>query len=538
MSAAIIADPGPLPALWLGVHAEALLRFPRRYLLGLWWLLIGKRLRGRNTLAGLTGSSRLAYRLWMAQHEQRLAPPLPHLTGQRVIVAVAADADPNGLTSTMASLAAAPAGIKVFSVGSAEGREELLAALSRNMDGILIPVTAGDRIADGAIARLAAAALETGAVTYADDDLIDAAGRRHSAHFKPDWNAELFQHHDFISGAAALPISQAVLAELSAAGDDWVGRVTRAAIGSTPTAPHHLPAVAIHRQRRPLPVLPPRPTAAAGCDTLVTVIIPTRDQLPLLRTCLDGLERTAHRRIECLIVDNGSIEPPTLRFLADLDRHRYSVLHLPGPFNYAALNNAAVAQAQGEYLCFLNNDVAMIEPDWLHILLCAARRAEVGAVGPRLLYPDDTIQHAGIVLGVGGGAAHAHRGQSRDAPGYFQRAHLPQFVSAVTGACLVVARDKFNAVGGFDAEAFAVAFNDVDLCLRLNARGWQSLYDPRAELIHHESKSRGQDLTPEKKARFSGELALLKARWHTDSKVDPFHHPALSPFSDTFVVRV
>jgi GT2 family glycosyltransferase len=184
----------------------------------------------------------------------------------------------------------------------------------------------------------------------------------------------------------------------------------------------------------------------------------------------------------------------------------------------------------------LNNDVSMTDPDWLHHLVRQARKPEVGAVGARLHYPDGTVQHAGVVLGVGGGAAHAHRGLPPGEPGYFHRADLPQFVSAVTAACLVVKRDKFLAVGGLDEDAFAVAFNDVDLCVRLNAAGWQSLYEPRAQLLHHESKSRGTDLTPEKKARFAGELARLKQRWQTDQSVDPFHHPALSRFSDTFVI--
>jgi len=163
---------------------------------------------------------------------------------------------------------------------------------------------------------------------------------------------------------------------------------------------------------------------------------------------------------------------------------------------------------------------------------------DIGAVGARLLYPDGTIQHAGVFTGIGGGAGHAHRFVGGGEEGYFERARLPQRVSAVTGACMVVARDKFLAVGGFNEEHFPVAFNDVDLCLKLNRAGWQSFYEPRSTLIHHESKSRGSDRLRINRARFAGELAALKAVWHTDQFRDPYHHPHLSPFCEQFLVGV
>ena len=211
---------------------------------------------------------------------------------------------------------------------------------------------------------------------------------------------------------------------------------------------------------------------------------------------------------------------------------------MPGPFNFSALNNAAVKHARGDYLCFLNNDVEMVDGDWLFLLIRQAMRSDVGAVGARLLYPDGALQHAGVVTGVGGGAAHAHR-NLRDADGgYFLRDRLPQQVSAVTAACLVVSKEKFLEVGGFDEVDFPVAFNDVDLCLKLNARGWQSFYEPRAILIHHESKSRGSDSAKENRQRFAGELAALKRHWRTDQLRDPFHHPHLSPFCEQFHISV
>jgi len=209
-----------------------------------------------------------------------------------------------------------------------------------------------------------------------------------------------------------------------------------------------------------------------------------------------------------------------------------------GAFNFSRLNNVAVRRATGDLLCFLNNDVEMPDPDWLAILVRQAVRPAIGAVGARLLYPDGTIQHAGVFTGIGGGAGHAHRFLGKDEGGYFERARLPQRVSAVTGACLVVARKKFLEVGGFDEEDFPVAFNDVDLCLKLNERGWQSFYEPRATLIHHESKSRGSDSLKANRARFAEELAALKRKWHTDERPDPFHHPHLSPFCEQFLIAV
>lgn len=275
------------------------------------------------------------------------------------------------------------------------------------------------------------------------------------------------------------------------------------------------------------------------CDAPpVTAIIPTRDRRELLKTCMEGLGRTNYPHLEVIIVDNGSRQPDAIEYLEALERSGAAVLRVPGPFNYSALNNAAVRHARGEILCFLNNDVEFTDPDWLTLLVQHAVKRDIGAVGARLLYPDGTIQHAGVFTGIGGGAGHAHRFQRADEPGYFERARLPQRVSAVTGACMVVAKDKFLAVGGFDEARFPVAFNDVDLCLKLNDRGWQSFYEPRSTLIHHESKSRGNDRSKMNRARFSAELAALKRVWNTDKRRDPYHHPNLSPFCEQFLVGV
>ncbi|MFN5086311.1 MAG: glycosyltransferase family 2 protein [Novosphingobium sp.] len=542
--------------LFLAVHGEALLRQPRFYLTGLFWLIVGKRVRGRNQLSALIGSSRLAYLLWVARHEAKNWPaPGPTAEAVSIVVVIDARFAPEQLAQTLQSLAHAGQMDSVIVIGGPSARllvgdaphrlplrwvgelVDLFQDLQRNAGAWLFMLDAGDCLAPGALMLVAAAAQDSSTISYGDDDLIDRRGRRYDPHFKPDWNSELFRYHDYLSGAAAIRLDSAVLGSLPPLGNpDWIGALTRTAVDLAANPPRHIHHILVHRRARPHPAAPPMQGPEIETPPTVSVIIPTRNQLELLKICLQGLQQSNYPVLDCIIIDNGSDDPATIAFLDKLDAPFYRVLRQPGPFNYSALNNAAVAEARGEFLCFLNNDVSMIGQDWLMYLISQARGERVGAVGARLLYPDGTIQHAGVVLGVGGGAGHAHRGQDPNEPGYFLRASLPQFVSAVTGACMVVRREKFLAVGGFDQDCFPVAFNDVDLCLKLNARGWQTFYEPRAELIHHESKSRGTDHSGEKKARFAGELARLKERWHTDRQVDPYHHPALSRFSEQFVI--
>lgn len=277
---------------------------------------------------------------------------------------------------------------------------------------------------------------------------------------------------------------------------------------------------------------PPQQAGSVG------VVVPTRNHPELLRRCVQGVREANYDGIRLTIVDNGSDDRETLAYLKGIEDEGVEVLRRPGPFNYSALNNAAVKGLKTDFVCFLNNDVEMLDRDWLKMLVSHASREDIGAVGARLLYPDGTIQHAGVFTGIGGGAGHGHRFLREDEAGYFNRARLPQRVSAVTGACLVVARERFMAVGGFDEVEFPVAFNDVDLCLKLNSRGWQSFYEPRATLIHHESKSRGNDRAKANRARFAGELAALKRKWRTDECGDPYHNPNLSPFCEQFLIAL
>ena len=535
---------------WLSfrVHVDAFRFAPFAYLQGVGWCLRRLRVRSRNRLAALKGRSPLAYALWIELHEPvGQAMHGSPAGGDLVSIWPVIDCrqDSFCLEGTLTSLALAGGANDPILIGG-ECRPGLrriehprdLAPLIGEHQPWLLPLRAGDRLAGNSISIYAVTAAQARSswLVYADDDIIDVDGGRGHPHFKPDWNPELFQHHDFITGANIVRVNKEDLANLPDAG--WTRALVDQAL-KRGCMPAHVKLVLHHRPSRPEPLVPAKPTDF-GSDQRpsITAIIPTRNKYGLLRTCIEGLKKTQYAHIQTIIIDNGSDDRETLDYLQNLQAEGLTVLRLPGPFNYSALNNAAAKHARGDLLGFLNNDVEMRDPDWLSLLVRHAVKDDIGAVGARLLYPDGTIQHAGIFTGIGGGAGHAHRFLTANDPGYFHRARLPQRVSAVTGACMVVAREKFEAVGGFDEQRFPVAFNDVDLCLKLNARGWQSFYEPRATLIHHESKSRGSDRLRVNRERFAGELAALKEVWKTDTFTDPYHHPHLSPFCEQFLIAV
>lgn len=262
----------------------------------------------------------------------------------------------------------------------------------------------------------------------------------------------------------------------------------------------------------------------------VSIIIPTRDQVQLLRQCVDSVQHlTAYPNFEIVIVDNNSVEAATFDYFNALrDEGRIRVLSYPHEFNFAAINNFAVSQITGELILFLNNDIEVTAPAWLEALIEHAIRPEVGAVGARLLYPDGSLQHGGVVIGVGGQAGHAQKHLPGDAPGYLNRAKVIQNFSAVTGACLMIRTALFRELGGFE-ESLAVAFNDVDLCLRLREKGLLMVWTPYAELIHHESVSRGRDeFDPIKTARFRREVQYMHRHWEHIIRDDPYYNPNLT----------
>jgi len=283
---------------------------------------------------------------------------------------------------------------------------------------------------------------------------------------------------------------------------------------------------------------------------LASLIIPTRNGLRFLQRCVDSiLEKTTYQNYEIIVVDNGSDDPATLAYLKSLADGTHGhlrniraaaadnpkaiiptarVLRYDAPFNYSAINNFAVKEAKGEIVGLLNNDLEVITPTWLDEMVAQAMRPGVGCVGAMLYYPNDTIQHAGCIVGLGGVAGHAFRDFARGTEGKFNRARLVQNYSAVTAACLLIKRSTYEQVGGLDEKNLKVAFNDVDFCLKVRAAGYRNLWTPFAELYHHESVSRGAEDTPEKHERFRLEVEHMLKRWPEEIKHDPAYNPNLT----------
>ena len=407
----------------------------------------------------------------------------------------------------------------------------------------------GDILAPEALALLAAGS--SGAdLAYAD--AVDADGR---PRLKPDWSPDLALATGYVGRPSLLsrtligrlpagrlgPQPEALLrldvaAAASCTGAVHVPRILGRIVDRVPDPVARMNALDAYLEETGAPA---RAAMRGGAVDLIwplpapaplaSVVIPSRDRLDLIaRACRGVLHETAYPRIEVIVVDNGSTDPAVLAFYADLRRDpRVRILLDPRPFNFAALVNAGVAAAAGAVVVLLNNDVAVLEPGWLDAMVRQACRPEVGAVGAKLLYGDGTLQHAGVVVGLGGRAGHVLRRRPGDTPGHLGRLRVAHEVSAVTAACLAVTREKYLAVGGFDAEAFPVDFNDVDFCLRLAAAGWKTVWTPAATLAHLESVSRGPSVGVQR-ARFEAEAARFSERWRAVIRHDPFYHPALS----------
>ena len=272
-------------------------------------------------------------------------------------------------------------------------------------------------------------------------------------------------------------------------------------------------------------------------NPLVSIIIPNKDHIDDLKKCIDSIyQKSTYRNFEIIIVENNSESKKTFDYYKMLSElhSKVKIIEWENGFNYSAINNFAVKKATGEYILLLNNDVEVISEDWLERMLMYAQRADIGAVGAKLYYPDDTIQHAGVIVGLGGVAGHSHKNFPRTSPGYMCRACIAQNLSACTAACLMVRRDVFDEVGGLD-EDYAVAFNDIDFCMKITSAGKRIVFTPYAELYHYESKSRGVEDTPEKQARFASEVERFKSRWFKELESgDPCYNKNLSLDSEDF----
>ena len=266
---------------------------------------------------------------------------------------------------------------------------------------------------------------------------------------------------------------------------------------------------------------------ALKAKPLVSIIIPTCNHLEDLRKCVASvIEKTSYKKYELLIVENNSTEDDVFSYYKKILQKNVRILYYPDVFNYAVINNWAIEKASGEYVVFLNNDVEIISADWLEELLMYAQREDVGAVGAKLLYPNGTVQHGGVIIGVGAFAEHAHVGLSANEQGPLNRNILVQNVSAVTAALMMTRKESFIKVGGFD-ERLTVAYNDVDLCLKLRAEGFQIVLNPDVQAYHYESKSRGVEDSKTKRQRAEQELALLRSKWG-EHPVDPYYNVNLS----------
>ena len=408
---------------------------------------------------------------------------------------------------------------------------------------------------------------------YSDEDKMDEQNRRFDPHFKTGWNPELLLGQNLVGHLCT--VRRDILREVGSFREGFEGSqdydlALRLAERLDPAHIRHLPVVLYHWRQRtraqsfselelarcaaaarravsehlhrtgdPAAVVKPLDNAPAylavkrslpSPPPLVSVIVPTRDRPELLAKCVAGiLKSTTYKPLELIIVDNDSVEPETLALFAKYGRDkRVRVLKAPGPFNYSAINNMAVSHARGDILLLLNNDVAMVDGDWLGEMVAQAVRPQVGCVGAALFYADGRVQHGGVVLGVGGSppvAGHLYAQARSAAKSYFSHLRLARNVSAVTAACLAVRKSVFLEAGGFDTENLAVAFNDVDLCLKIGALGYQNIWTPRAALFHLESASRGEDTAPEHAARFGREIDHMRRRWGPVLDNDPFYGP-------------
>lgn len=273
-------------------------------------------------------------------------------------------------------------------------------------------------------------------------------------------------------------------------------------------------------------------------NPLVSILIPNKDNVSVLKKCLDSLQKSTYQNWEVIVVENNSTEESTFAYYSQLENDgRIRVVTWEKAFNFSAINNFGAHYANGEYILLLNNDVEVITSDWLEQMLMFAQREDVGAVGAMLYYPDDTVQHGGVILGIGDVAGHAHKFFQRGAGGYMSRMTIAQNYSCVTGACLLIRRKVWEDVHGLDEE-FAVAFNDVDLCMRIRQAGYLIVWTPYAELYHHESKSRGAEDTLEKWTRYQREVERFHERWEKELAAgDPYYNPNFTREKEDFSLR-
>jgi len=417
-------------------------------------------------------------------------------------------------------------------------------------------------------------------ILYSDEDKLNGRGERFDPHFKSDWNPDLFFSQNYVShlGVYRRDLLQQIGGfRLGVEGSQDQDLLLRCLPHVQAEQIVHVPRVLYHwrtiegstalasgeksyttdagikalrdyfatqqagvevdaglvpntyRVRYPIPEPAP----------LVSLLIPTRDRRSLTETAVRSiLEKSTYTNYEILILDNGSVEADTLEFFRQIQQedHRVKVLPYDFPFNYSAINNFGARHAKGTVIGLVNNDVEVINPDWLTEMVSQCLRPEIGCVGAKLYYSNDTVQHGGVILGIGGVGGHSHKHFPRQHPGYFSRLLLTQSLSAVTAACLLIRKEVFDMVSGLDEENLKVAFNDVDFCLKVREAGYRNLWTPYAELYHYESISRGAEDSPEKIARFAKEVYYMKSKWGKHLDIDPFYSQNLTKNREDFSI--
>ena len=404
---------------------------------------------------------------------------------------------------------------------------------------------------------------------YSDEDKIDSNGKRCYPHFKPDYSPDTLLSLNYICHLVVVRTKKLKLiggftVGLEGAQDyDMLLRLTEKT-----NKIYHIPEILYHwrmiegstaqkldnkgyasdkgklaieaaLKRRNLaahvekdePSTYYRVTYESKKEPLVTIIVPTKDYADITEKCLESIyEKTTYENFEVLLIDNRSREQETLAMFEEYKKtHKnFRVIKADMEFNYSKINNLAASQAKGDIIILLNNDTEVITPEWISILVGYATQPHIGAVGAKLLYPDNTTQHAGVVLGLGGVAGHVFLGEPRNALGLYGRLRVPYDYGAVTAACLCIEKKKFFKVGGLEEKGLKVAFNDIDLNMKLLDKGYYNVELPMVELYHHESKSRGMDTSPEKRKRFEKEVHFMQNKWGDKLTHDKFYNPNYS----------
>lgn len=404
--------------------------------------------------------------------------------------------------------------------------------------------------------------LQDATLAYTDCDFIDNKGLKSTPQFYPDWNPDLQLTCGYVSTGVWLKSFRLLRHESVKVYENFIRHWFMAvALEDTQCVVEHISFCLLHKQQPEPDILKGLPEGIQtklsvradltqgdkhhlclnwhlSRQPLVSLIVPTRNAWQLVQSCIDSiLNLSTYRNFEILLVDNNSDEAESLAYFEQVAEHpKVRLLKYPGVFNYSAINNYAVQHSKGEVIGLVNNDIEVISEHWLTAMVAQVMRPEIGCVGAKLLYSDNSIQHAGVVMGYGGGAGHAHKFFASDAPGYMQRLIASHNVSAVTAACLLVKRADFELVAGLNEQDLKVAFNDVDFCLKIRELGRRNLFCAEAVLYHHESVSRGAEDTPEKIQRFESEVAYLQSSWASVIAHDPAYNRHLTLKQENFMV--